>query len=296
MTGDQGRPAVRLSVIIPFYNAEDTLGEQLEALCRQRWDEPWEVLAVDNRSTDRSREVAESFVGRLERLRVIDASERQGQPFALNRGAEQAGGRSLAFCDADDVVGDGWLMAIGDALERHEFVAGRWDEKLLNSETVRRSRAAAQSHGLQPYTQPPFLPHASGGTLAVRRELHMAIGGFDETLPLLHDTDYCWRLQLRGVPLVFVPDAVIHTRFRNTLRETYRQARGYGEYNVLLYKRYRDQGMPPADWRRGFRGWLRLAVAARSALRPEDRMRWVRRLGWHVGRVRGCLKHRVLAP
>ncbi len=287
---------MKLSVVIPCYNAEDTLAEQLEALSGQRWDQPWEVLLADNRSTDRSREIAEGYRDRLPNLRIVEASARQGQPFALNVGAEAAQGASLAFCDADDVVGDGWVAAIGDALEDHDFVACRWDVTRLNTTAAQRSRGNAQVGGLQPYTNPDFLPHAGGGTLGVRRALHLDVGGFDESLPALHDTDYCWRLQLRGVELHFVPDAVVHVRYRDTFGGVYRQARSYGAYNVLLYKRYRDRGMSAINWRRGLAGWIDVLKGTVFLYRPSARLPWARRLGWSVGRLVGSLKHRVFAP
>lgn len=287
---------MKLSVVIPCYNAEDTLAEQLEALSSQRWDQPWEVVLADNRSTDRSREIAEGFRDRMPNLRIVEASARQGQPYALNVGAEAAEGASLAFCDADDVVGDGWVAAIGDALTEHDFVACRWDVTRLNTDAVQRSRGNAQVDGLQPYTNPPFLPHAGGGTLGVRRSVHLGVGGFDETLPVLHDTDYCWRLQLQGVELHFVPEAVVHVRYRDTWRGIYGQARSYGAYNVLLYKRYRDRGMPAIDWRRGLAGWIDVLKGSVNLVRPGARLPWARRLGWRVGRLEGCLKHRVFAP
>jgi glycosyltransferase involved in cell wall biosynthesis len=287
---------VKLSVIIPCYNGEETLADQLQALSSQRWDQPWEVLLSDNRSTDRSREIALSFRACLPNLRIVDASERQGQPYALNCAAEAAQGESLAFCDADDVVGDGWLAAIGTALEEHEFVACRWEVARLNAPAVQRSRTNSQIEGLQRYNNPPFLPHAGGGTLGVRRDLHLAVGGFDESLPALHDTDYCWRIQLRGVPLTYLPGALIHVRYRDTPHDTYRQARSYGEYNVLLYKRYRDFGMPAIDWRRGLGAWLTLLKAVPALHRPDVRLRWARRLGWHVGRLQGSVKYRIFAP
>jgi len=287
---------MKLSVVIPCYNAEATLGEQLDALAEQRWDEPWEIVLADNRSTDGSLAIAESYASRLPNLRVVDASLRQGQPFALNVGAEAALGEAIAFCDADDVVGKGWVAAMGSALARHEFVACRTDVAKLNSRAVQKTRRNGQADGVQAYTNPPFLPHAGGGTLGVRRALHLEVGGFDESLPTLHDTDYCWRLQERGVALTFVPEALAHIRYRDTARGIYRQAKSYGEYNVLLYRRYRGRGMPPVDWRRGLRGWLTLAMGILFLYRPQARLTWMRRLGWQVGRLQGSLKHRVFAP
>lgn len=79
------------------------------------------------------------------------------------------------------------------------------------------------------------------------RVLHEAVGGFDESLPYLHDTDYCWRIQLAGTELHFVPEAVVHIRTRHTLPGIFRQARNWAEYNVLMYKRYLRYAPAPPE-------------------------------------------------
>jgi glycosyltransferase involved in cell wall biosynthesis len=287
---------LKLSVIIPCFNAADTLGAQLAALAAQEWGQPWEVIIADNNSTDGSVEVARAYQARLPHLRIVDASGRKGQPYALNAGAAAARGESLVFCDADDVVAPGWIAAMGNALATHDFIACRWEVEELNSPRVRGTRKAEQVHGLQQYKYPPYLPHAGGGSLGIKRRLHIEIGGYDESLPTLHDTDYCWRLQRRGVKLHFVPEAVLHVRFRDTISGVYRQAHSYGEYNVALYKRYRQLGMPPSGWRRALEGWWKLVRRLPDLRRPHTRLRWFRHLGWRMGRLRGCVKHRTFAP
>ena len=286
---------IKLSVIIPCYNAETTLAVQLEALARQSWREPWEVLVVDNRCTDQSMRVAVRYAGRLPGLRIVPALTEQGQPYALNTGVEAAAGELVAFCDADDEVGQGWLHAIGEALKTHQVVACRFETEKLNPGWLAKSRGNPQSSGLNVYRYPPYLPHSGGGGLGVRRELCRSIGGFDKSLPLLHDTDFCWRLQLAGVPIQFLANAVVHIRFRSDLRGIYRQARGYAEYNVLLYKRYQAHGMPKLRWQQGAAAWRQLLWESLFLRSRPDMARWLWQLGWRVGRVQGSLKHRVMA-
>lgn len=286
---------MKLSVIIPCYNAADTITAQLEALASQHWSEPWEVIVADNRSTDESMVIVKQYRERLPNLRIADASARQGQPYALNVGARAAVGDALTFCDADDMVGSGWVAAMGEALSRYDFVACRFEIEKLNAPWVQKSRGNPQPDGVQKYNHPPYLPHAGGGTLGVKRSLYEAIGGFDESLPLLHDTDYCWRLQLAGTELHFVPDAVVHVRYRDTLGGIYRQARGYAEYNVLLYKRYRPLGMPQLSWKTGVKAWVRLFRRLLRIRSKASLARWVWQFGWCMGRLQGSFKHRVLA-
>lgn len=285
---------MKLSVIIPCLDGSQTISVQLEALARQEWPEPWEVIFADNGSTDRTIEIVKSYQERLPNLRIVDASARRGQPYALNVGARAATGESLLFCDDDDEVGAGWLAAMGDALARYDFVAARCDSEKLNVPWVRASRGELQHNGL--FQSSLGHPYAGGGTLGVKRALYEAIGGVDESLPVLHDIDLCWRLQSAGVELHFVPDAVLHVRFRDTYVGMYRQARAWGNYHVLLCKKHRVLAAPEVVAKGSIRAWTRLMRRLPSlVVSKADRGRWIWRFGWLVGRLQGDVKYRVLA-
>jgi GT2 family glycosyltransferase len=286
---------MKLSVIIPCYNAADTLGQQLEALCRQQWDEPWEVLVVDNGCIDASAVVVEQFRQRLPNLKWIDASAKPGPAYARNVGARHASGEAFAFCDADDEVGPGWVGAMGEALSKHDFVAGKLEFEKLNPDWVLSTRSTRQHDGLQPYTYPPYLPHASSCNLGCTRAVFERVGGFDENMRYLEDTDFCWRVQLAGTELRFVPEAVVHYRLRDSKRQVFEQAQRYGEFNVLLYKRFRAHGMPPLSWRRGVKAWVKLLLRVPWLIKPAARPGWIRQFGWRWGRLKGSIRYRVLA-
>src|SRR5262249_59116491 len=116
----------KLSIIIPCFNAEQTIVVQLQALADQQWSHPWEVIVVDNGSTDRTADIVKAWRPSLPSLRLIQAAkERQGPAYARNVGVAAARSDALAFIDADDVVAPGSLAAMGEALELHDFVAGR---------------------------------------------------------------------------------------------------------------------------------------------------------------------------
>jgi GT2 family glycosyltransferase len=130
----------------------------------------------------------------------------------------------------------------------------------------------------------------------VRRQVHEAVGGFDETLPALEDTDYCWRIQLAGHSFDFVPDAVVNIRHRPDLGSIYRQGVSYGKHNVLIYKRYQSR-MPRLGWSPGLLRWAKLILKTPLMIGTrEGRARWAWQLGWRVGRIEGCFRYRVVAP
>lgn len=236
------RTNMEIAVVIPMRDAEDTIATQLDALARQTYRGTWELVVADNGSRDRSAEIVRGYRDRLA-VRIVDASQRAGAGHARNVGARASSAPLLAFVDADDEVAPDWMAAIVDALGRHPAVASRFDKERLNPPDVRASRNLAQETALGDHNYAPFLPHAGGSGLAVHRSVHDEIGGFDEALLRLEDTDYCWRIQLAGYPIHFEPDAELHVRFRPESRASLRQAFTYGRYNGRLYVHYRSRGM-----------------------------------------------------
>ncbi len=296
MNGSPPFPIERVSVVIPCLNAAATLGAQLEALCRQAWRGEVEVLVADNGSTDGSVELAESYRDRLPSLRTLHAADCKGPAHAKNVAAAAATGEVLLFCDADDEAADGWIDGLVRELQDHEAAASRHEIERLNGEHARRLHGdPAQQHGLSSYTNPPFLDHAGGCGLGVRRHVFEALDGFDESYVALEDTDFCWRLQLAGHRLVFAPDAVVHVRFPATLAGAFRQAARYGRYNVYIYTRYRPRGMPRLPMLPGLLRLGSLALRSPQLLSRVARGRFIWLAGWRLGRLWGCLRYRTIA-
>ncbi len=285
----------QLSVIIPAYNAAGTIAAQLEALAGQKWTEPWELLVVNNRCTDDTADIARAFQSRMPQLRIIEAFAKQGTAYALNTGVRCAKAPAMALCDADDVVADGWVAAMGEGLKRYPFVSGPLEHKRLNTGPLARYRRSPQASGIQQYVYPPYLPHAGAGNMGIRRDLFEAIGGFDESLQTLFETDFCWKVQLRGVPLTPLANAIVHVRYRDRVLALLRQARKYAEYDVVLYKRYRPLGMPKLSKKSGLAAWKSLVFGVRDLLREETRARYLWELGWRTGRLYASIRNRVWA-
>ncbi len=283
---------MKLSVIVPCLNAGKTVAVQLEALCRQRWNDSWEVIVVDNGSTDGTQKIVAQYAERLPGLQLVQAA-RRGAAHARNVGARLAAGDALAFCDADDEVGAGWLEAIGTALLRHDFVASRMDVEKLNPPWLARRLHNVQGFELRRISYPPFLNHAGSSGLAIKKNVHQAVLGFDESLAQREDTDYCFRVQLHGVPLHFEPAALIHIRYRESANALFRQARRWAQFHALLYKRYGNGAPLDGAWRTYMRTWRDLLRCAPRLFNRETRPAWMKTLGTQVGLLQGSIKYGV---
>jgi glycosyltransferase involved in cell wall biosynthesis len=287
-------PTIRtISVVVPCLNGATTLPRQLEALSKQEYDGDWEVVVADNGSSDGTLAVANEFRDRVPRLALVDASARRGQAYARNAGVRVATGDALLFIDADDEVAPSFVAAMADALSRHEFVAARFDSDTLNPGWVRGTRQAFQTEGLSDGFG--FLPFAGGGGLGIRRAAFERAGGFDEDYWRSgQDVDFCWRVQLAGASLHFVPDAVARIAWRGTLRSLYRQGRHYGRGEAYLYKKYAPEGMPAAPARDALADWVTLARRLPRLRTKAQLGNWLRRTGRKVGRLQGSIRHRVM--
>jgi glycosyltransferase involved in cell wall biosynthesis len=279
------------SVIVPCRNPGSYFLALLESLAQQQFEGPWEVIVVDNGSTDGSAVIAESFSDRL-RMKVIAASEKINGSYARNVGVRAAAGEKLLFVDSDDQVAPGYVAAMVSALDSHDFVTSRVDSKTLNPQWACEAQGPPwQDTGVDVAFD--FLP-ATGLNVGVHRSLFESIGGFPEEYSGSQDIAFSWRIQLTaGASVHFVPEALYRYRHRGTLIGMYRQSRNWGVSNVLLYREFRVHGMPGKTLRSALWDWkdvLKQLVKARS---KTDLAIQIVRLGYCVGRLKGSLRYRV---
>ena len=287
-------PALAVSVVVPVRDVADTIGEQLAALGAQDFTGRWEVVVADNGSRDRTLDVVAAWADRLPALRVVRADGRPGVSHARNVAAGVAQADLLAICDGDDVVEPGWLSGVVAASRRADVVAGRTDEEVLNSPTVRAWRRP------RPTDRAPeirgFLPYATGANCAVWKRVVDDIGGWNEDYVRAgNDVEFSWRAQLAGYRLVFAPEAVVRYRYRSDLRSWAHQAYNGGRASAHLVADFRDAGLPPVPLRDVAWNWLRLLVRSPRLLRPGPRGWWVGEAAGAVGRVVGSFERRVVA-
>ncbi|HSW17442.1 MAG TPA: glycosyltransferase family 2 protein [Ramlibacter sp.] len=234
---------MKLSVILPCFNGAATVATQLEALTRQAWPGGWEVIVVDNGSTDSSMTIVQAFRDRLPGLQIVQAytpgTRRLGVPHSYNVGIKAASGEAFVFAEADDEVATGWLTAMGKALAEHPFVVARLEHRKLNPEWLHPPYGDGyQYDGLYRDATPPRFLQASAAGFGLQRSLYQAVGAFSIEFPIAHDQEYCWRAQSAGYGLHFEPAAMVHYRERSDLRARYLQGRNWGRDSARLERHY----------------------------------------------------------
>jgi glycosyltransferase involved in cell wall biosynthesis len=297
-TGDGGGgwPGM-VSVVVPVRNGGALLGEQLAALDGQDYDGDWELIVSDNGSTDDTLAVVASWQERMPRLRLVDSSASPGAAPARNEAAAVAKGRFLAFCDADDVVTPSWLRELVAGSRPGAVVGGSFDEETLNDRLVGSWlywNGAVEGEGLPRHLG--FLPFARGANFGADAEVWAELGG-NNPMVTAEDVDFCWRAQLAGHELLYVPAAVVRYRLRPDIRSTMRQGFSYGRADTALFARYRPHGLRSPSLKRVARAYAALTFRAPQALLTAGwRGRWCRAAAYRAGRARGSLERRVWYP
>ena len=197
-TDIRGRP--QLSVIIPAYNAAPTLATCLDAIFAQATDDV-EVIVVDDGSTDDTRQVAMRYPATL-----LVLPRNRGPSAARNHGVERAQGQFLFFVDADVAMGPGALARGRALIERPEIdaVVGSYDEEPAVRTLVSQFKNLAHHYFHQ--RSGPDATTLFGACSLVRREVFVAVGGFDERRRTVEDIDLGYRLISHGARISLHPE------------------------------------------------------------------------------------------
>lgn len=103
---------MKISVIVALYNASDTIGRMLDGLLSQRFDD-FEIIIIDDGSTDESGKICQSYADRDERVRVVH-QRNSGVSAARQRGVDMARGEYIIHADADDYIEGEMLLKLYD--------------------------------------------------------------------------------------------------------------------------------------------------------------------------------------
>jgi glycosyltransferase involved in cell wall biosynthesis len=229
---------MEITIILCTYNRRESLAKALESVTASRLPETvsWEILVVDNNSTDNTRELTEKFA-RLHPGSVRYVFERQpGKSYALNSGIKAARGDILAFMDDDVTVEPTWLQNLTAPLSDGRWAGsgGRilpqsaWSPPAWVPVTARYGLAplAMFDLGLDagPLTEPPF-----GTNMAFQKWVFEKYGGFRTDLGPRpgseirnEDTEFGQRLLTAGERLLYEPSAVVyHSISEARLRKPY---------------------------------------------------------------------------
>lgn len=197
-----------LSIVIITKDEEGYLPVLLESIKNQTM-QPREIIVSDAQSTDRTREIAETFGTRIV----------EGGPVSIgrNNGAKEATSDILLFLDADVELRDPEFLekSIGEMVERKLDIA-TCDVFPLSDDFV--DHFMHKAYNIYARAWGAVFPHAPGFCMFVRKDIHDKIGGFDVHIPFCEDHDYAQRASKEGT-FAFLKSARIPVSIRRMDRD-----------------------------------------------------------------------------
>ncbi|HXT62469.1 MAG TPA: glycosyltransferase family 2 protein [Pyrinomonadaceae bacterium] len=236
---------MKISVVIPTHNRVDALQRTLSHLAKQSFDHPWEVIVVNNRSTDDTDAVVRNQTYPVP-LELVHC-DIPGAAATRNKGAAHARGEFLVFIDNDILVEPDFLKHHWDTLQAHPgaWVVGQIST-LPEYDTTPFGRFRASLFPLLSATGPHSETDAiTTANLSLPKKDFEALGGFDESFFVAsgEDRELLMRAQQRGVRLVLDPGIVVlHNDWAgSTLRDFCRRNRLYTQTEPLFWRKYGDE-------------------------------------------------------
>jgi glycosyltransferase involved in cell wall biosynthesis len=284
-----------VTVVIPARNAAATLQRQLKALHNQRGGQPFEVIVVDNGSTDATAAVAASGGGDHFRVRVVSEG-RAGVNRARNAGVAAAVAGVVLLCDADDEVHDGWVAALSAAVDDRHWAGGSVDYEALNSSRT-RSLWGAPARAV-PSIGEPYVDRTVGCSCGFTTSMWQELGGFEDQLSGAGDeNEFFMRAHAAGFRLRPAPDAVVSYTLRPGrrafIRQRYRSGRGHAMAARFPGGHYL---LPTVQPRQAVVLTIKLLMSApKYCLSSESRWTWVGAVGRQTGRHVGWWQGRHLS-
>jgi glycosyltransferase involved in cell wall biosynthesis len=299
-----------VTVLICTFNRADRLDETLATLAASHVprDLTWDVLVVDNNSTDRTREVVGRHAAAFPVPLAYLFESRQGKSNALNTGMAASRSRVIVFTDDDVRVPAGWLEAAArPLLERDDLdytggpvqpIWGGHKPRWLDEYSNLGGTIAVKDHGAEPFVFEERRKTPLGVNMAVKRALIEQIGGFRPDLgrngaSLLgqEQAEFFCRSRAAGARGLYVPAMVVghHVPAGRLTRQYFRRwwlwkgisharlhrVQPVTELGIDLRKTPRLFGVPRFMYRNALRhagGWMRALARGDARARAEEAM------------------------
>ena len=290
-----------ISVIVPVFNGEQTIAECIQSLLNIEYpDDRYEIIIVDNNSTDNTKKIVEKYP-----VKLLSETKR-GSYAARNAGIRAAKGDIVAFTDSDCIVDKNWLYGIIKKLDDVE-VGGVGGKVIAYNPVTIVERYLASISALDPeFAVKGEKPLIVTANAAYKLETLRKVGLFDDSFTSGGDWDMSWRVFQQGYKIVYEPDAIVYHKHRSDFKGLFFQEFKYGYGNVKLYKKHAEKNH--------FRFWsyivmlhslllqLPWRIATVYLQKKKDKYlyiftpicEFVRGLGYKLGLIYGSIKYRVI--
>lgn len=210
--------SVTVSIVLPVYNGERFLRQSVDSIMGQSFKD-WELIIVDDCSTDNSSKIAESFAKKDKRISVVHNKVNRKLPESLNIGFAEAQGKYFTWTSDDNIAKPNWLKTMVDYLDSNpkaDMVVGTMDlideDGKFISATLKKNRVFSLAYR-----------NNVGAVFMYRKSIADKVGKYDTGSFGVEDWDYWCRIALNGT-IEYIPDNLYLYRIHNnSLSTMYRE-------------------------------------------------------------------------
>ncbi|HLC79221.1 MAG TPA: glycosyltransferase [archaeon] len=225
------------SIIIPAYNSQKTIKGCIEALQNQIFDGDYEIIVVDDGSTDETAKIAKSSGAKV----ILQSNS--GPAKARNAGARKAKCKIFVFTDSDCIAQKNWLSEMLSPFKDPKVVGVQGAYKTEQKSLLARFSQIEIEERYELMKKADQLDWIGSYSAAYRKEDFFEAGGFDESFPKAsgEDPELSYKISKKGKKLVFNPNAIVLHTHPDTL-EKYLKTKYYRAfYRVDLYSKHKDK-------------------------------------------------------
>ncbi len=234
----RGSESGLVSIIVPAYNEEKTIGKCLESILNQDYKGKTEIIVVNDGSSDRTAEIISKYP-----VKFIDLKVNEGKANALNRAIEDAKGDILVFTDSDSYMSANAVSSLVGCLNENrdaQMVAG--DVFIHDNHGKKRVMKYFQMiEYLLEQEMTRYLQGLNGHVLvcpgpltAVRRKVCDTVRFSDETI--VEDADFTIKVLKNSMKVIREPNAKVYTNAPETLRAWYKQRKRWWYGNLQVWR------------------------------------------------------------
>jgi len=232
-----------VSVIVPVYNDLSGLKDTLNSLVKQNFSKDlFEIIVVDNGSTDGTLSVIERFIDRYPKLiRMVLEKDIQSSYAARNKAIEKAKGLIIAFIDADMTVEKDWLKEVIESLRKNHT-----DCLVCNLEVIHEGHSIFALYDkivafpMEKYVKKSHFTPV--GCLTIYKDIFNKMGFFDSNLISGGDREFGNRIYSVGYKIYYEPNIVMKHPVRHSPKQIFAKAfrigRGYKQMSFYYPERY----------------------------------------------------------
>lgn len=227
---------LKISVVIPVLNGEKTLERCLVSVLKQNFDD-YEIIIVDNNSTDKTKEIIDQVLKKSAKLIYIFESK-PGRANARNAGVAAARGEIIAMIDADCLAPSDWLKKIAEPIINDgESVVAGFEKDVINNYWSNR-RQEADWRFMNAKINNGYINHLDTKNFAIKADLLKRLR-FNPALLAGEDWDLYLRLRKENIKIKFLPELLVGHGHESSFSELFASQFVRGKYLVSILNIYR---------------------------------------------------------